>query len=160
MGGHLSPQYGHVILVGGYTILTAVSWPQHGYAIQGCRLPDQQERLTFNVGFPVVRTDRRSGGRTVTWLPKFDRWIDYHSFLGVGLRSRARGAPLLLCLLVLNVWRRCDIRSDERFSNTVTTKFCLFLTKYPRNTSMWKVWTQESFQKSVEFDRLGERSPE
>ena len=24
---------------------------------------------------------------------------------------------------------------------------------------LWKVWTQESFQK-VEFDRLGERSPE
>ena len=25
---------------------------------------------------------------------------------------------------------------------------------------MWKVWTQESFQKSVEFDRPDERSPE
>ena len=25
---------------------------------------------------------------------------------------------------------------------------------------LWKVWTQESFQKSVEFDRPSERSPE
>ena len=25
---------------------------------------------------------------------------------------------------------------------------------------VWKVWTQESFQKYVEFDRLGERSHE
>ena len=25
---------------------------------------------------------------------------------------------------------------------------------------VWKVWTQESFQKKVEFDRPGERCPE
>ena len=25
---------------------------------------------------------------------------------------------------------------------------------------LWKVWTQELFQKQVEFDRPGERSPE
>ena len=25
---------------------------------------------------------------------------------------------------------------------------------------LWKVWTQESFQRQVEFDRPGERSPE
>ena len=26
--------------------------------------------------------------------------------------------------------------------------------------NLWKVWTQETFQKKVEFDRPGERSPE
>ena len=25
---------------------------------------------------------------------------------------------------------------------------------------LWKVWTQQSFQKKVEFDRPGERTPE
>ena len=47
----------------------------------------------FYIGMPVVWTDRR----TVTWLPKFLGWVDYHIFLGLGLRSRAlraREAPL------------------------------------------------------------------
>ena len=43
------------------------------------------ESLTLHIGFPVVWTD----GPTVTWLPKFLGWIDYHIFLVVGLRSRA-----------------------------------------------------------------------
>ena len=33
--------------------------------------------------------DGRSVGRTITRLPKFLGWIDYHIFLGMGLRSRA-----------------------------------------------------------------------
>ena len=37
----------------------------------------------------------RAGGRTVTWLPKCLRWVDYHIFLGMGLSSRARGAPAI-----------------------------------------------------------------
>ena len=45
----------------------------------------------FFIGMPVVPTNER----TVTWLPKFLGWLDYHIFLGMGLRSRAR-APLLL----------------------------------------------------------------
>ena len=32
--------------------------------------------------------DGRSVGRTITRLPKFLGWIDYHIFLGMGLRSR------------------------------------------------------------------------
>ena len=47
----------------------------------------------FYIGMPVVWTD----GRTVTWLPKFLGWVDYHIFLGMGLRSgalRAREAML------------------------------------------------------------------
>ena len=35
---------------------------------------------------------QRVDGRTGTWLPKFFGWVDYHIFLGMGLRSR--GAPL------------------------------------------------------------------
>ena len=38
--------------------------------------------------------DGRLVCRTVTWLPKFLGWVDYHIFLGMGLRSRARWAPL------------------------------------------------------------------
>ena len=33
--------------------------------------------------------DRRADGRTVTWLPKFLGWVDYHSLLRLGLGSRA-----------------------------------------------------------------------
>ena len=52
------------------------------------------------IGMPVVRTDGRSLARcTVTWLPNFLGWVDYHIFLAMGLRPRAalrvaRGAPL------------------------------------------------------------------
>ena len=42
------------------------------------------------------RTVGRSVGRcTVTWLPNFLRWVDYHVSLAMGLRPRAaHGAPL------------------------------------------------------------------
>ena len=38
------------------------------------------------------RTGRggRADGRTVTWLPKFLGWVDYHILLAMGLRSSAR----------------------------------------------------------------------
>ena len=54
----------------------------------------------FYIGIPVVRTDGRSLARcTVTWLPNFLGWVDYHISLVVGLRPRAalratREAPL------------------------------------------------------------------
>ena len=34
-------------------------------------------------------------GSTVTWLPKFLGWVDYHIFLGMWLCSRARSGPPL-----------------------------------------------------------------
>ena len=41
----------------------------------------------FYIGMPVVRTDGRAGGRcTVTWLPNFLGWVDYHISLAMGLR--------------------------------------------------------------------------
>ena len=42
----------------------------------------------FYIGMPVMWTD----GRTVTRLPKSLGWVDYHIFLGMGLRSRALSA--------------------------------------------------------------------
>ena len=33
-------------------------------------------------------------GRTFTWLPKFLEWVDYHIFLGMVLRSRAKRASV------------------------------------------------------------------
>ena len=60
-----------------------------------CDFPLKQPRVAFelsylmielfHIGIPVVRT----GGRTVTWLPKFLGWVDYHIFLEMGLRLRA-----------------------------------------------------------------------
>ena len=48
------------------------------------------------IGMPVVRTDVRAVGRcTVTWLPNFLRWVDYHISLAMGLRPRAARLPLL-----------------------------------------------------------------
>ena len=42
----------------------------------------------FHIGMFVVRTDGRAGGRgTVTWLPNFLGWVDYHISLAMGLRE-------------------------------------------------------------------------
>ena len=47
---------------------------------------------------PVVQTDgRQVDGRTVTWLPKFLGWVDFHIFLGMGLRSPALCVRVELC---------------------------------------------------------------
>ena len=40
------------------------------------------------------RSVGRSGGRTVTWLPKFLGWVDYHIFLGRRPRLSALFWPL------------------------------------------------------------------
>ena len=40
----------------------------------------------FYIGMPVVRTDGRC---TVTWLPNFLGWVDYHISLAMGLRPCA-----------------------------------------------------------------------
>ena len=40
----------------------------------------------FYISMPVVRTDGRC---TVTWLPNFLGWVDYHISLAMGLRPRA-----------------------------------------------------------------------
>ena len=42
------------------------------------------------------------------------------------------------------------------FANIFTGTICILVFYH---IQLWKVWTQESFQK-VEFDRPGERSPE
>ena len=40
----------------------------------------------FYIGLPVVRTDGRSLTRcTVTWLPNFLGWVDYHISIAMGL---------------------------------------------------------------------------
>ena len=54
----------------------------------------------FYIGMPVVRTDGRAGGRcTVTWLPNFLGWVDYHIFLPMVLRCArfARESSALRC---------------------------------------------------------------
>ena len=49
------------------------------------------------------------------------------------------------------------------FQSSATTNFKNILMKHSHiitgnNTKLWKVWTQESFHKQVEYDRPGERA--
>ena len=54
------------------------------------------------IGMPVVGTDGRSLSRcTVTWLPNFLGWVDYHICWAMGL-SAALWAPLKTIIFVLN----------------------------------------------------------
>ena len=73
----------------------------------------------FYIGMPVVRTDGRC---TVTWLPNFLPWEDYHISIAMALRA-ALGAPLKTerDLLGINIAQRCILKklwtncSHERF---------------------------------------------
>ena len=58
MGRHLSPRYGQVILVSGYSVLTAVNWSQHWCAIYVC-----------NISLPVLPKWLESG-RIKQWFPR------------------------------------------------------------------------------------------
>ena len=66
----------------------------------------------FYTGMPVVWMDglsvSRSVGNTVMWLPKSPWWVDKCIFLGMGLRSRAHGAPLITCISVFSLPRVCN----------------------------------------------------
>ena len=53
MGRCLNPQYGHVILVSGYPVLTAVNNMDVQYQVAAPNLAS----MTFHIGNPVVRTD-------------------------------------------------------------------------------------------------------
>ena len=73
----------------------------------------------FYIGIPVVRTD----GRTVTWLPNFLGWVDYHISLAMGLRPRARFAITYASAITyfaetkheeINNWKRNDYRREKR----------------------------------------------
>ena len=69
MGRHLSPRYGQVILVSGYSVLTAVNWSQHWCAIYVCNislpvLPNWLESVRIKHWFPCG-ADGRAGGRSV-----------------------------------------------------------------------------------------------
>ena len=66
----------------------------------------------FYTGMPVVWMDglsvSRSVGNTVMWLPKSPWWVDKCIFLGMGLRSRAHGALLSMCISVFSLPRVCN----------------------------------------------------
>ena len=50
----------------------------------------------FYIGMPVVRTDGRSLARcTVTWLPNFLGWVDYHTSLAMGRRAWSSAIRML-----------------------------------------------------------------
>ena len=91
------------------------------------QFPPQQPQVAFGlpyllvelfyIGMSVVRTD----GRTVTWLPKFLGWVDYHIFLGWGSSAIIKcfffsdfnmGAKLIRTLLlfpgIVPQWLRYD----------------------------------------------------
>ena len=94
MGGHLSPQYGQVILFRRYPV-----WQlsiDHNIDVQYvCNisfpmLPNELESKKLNIGFPVVRTDARC---TVTWLPNFLGCVDLLTH-GALLARFTRGALL------------------------------------------------------------------
>ena len=66
MGRHLRTRYGQVILVSGYLVLTAVNRLQHWCSISFLLGSQKKlERVKVNIGFPMVRTDGLSGGRSV-----------------------------------------------------------------------------------------------
>ena len=77
MGWHLSPQYGQVILVSGYIVLTAVNWSKHRCPI--CVnsfpvLPNWLESMRLNIVRDLVK--QLTGQRTASKQITSPRWVD------------------------------------------------------------------------------------
>ena len=69
MGRHLSPRYGHAILVSGYPVLTAISFlidynMDVQYQVAGLVAGTLARKCT--ISHCMAQTDGRAGGRTVT----------------------------------------------------------------------------------------------
>ena len=99
MSWHTSRRYGHVILVSGYPVLTAVNW-QCGLAKTRLRHPS----LPFgSLSYPTLTICRRvrTYARSVTWQPNEKRLTIFYEY---GALSHARfarvGAPLLIKIFV------------------------------------------------------------
>ena len=74
----------------------------------------------FYIGMPVVRKD----GRTVTWLPNFLVWVDYHISLAMGLRPRA--------LFTWAGWSSANIQQCSIYIIIIRCKcFFLFIGREP-----------------------------
>ena len=85
MGQYLSPRLRQVVLVSGYPVLTAINWSQHGCVIPGCswgpKLLSIARNCEIKYWFPCGADGWSVFGRcTVTWLPNFQRWIDFLSY--------------------------------------------------------------------------------
>ena len=81
MGRHLSPQYGQVILVSGYPVLTAVNWSQHWCTIcvqyQSSCATKLARKWEIEHWFSCGADIQVGCGRcTVTWLPNVLGWVD------------------------------------------------------------------------------------
>ena len=101
MSWHMSPRYGHGILVSGYPVLTAVNWPYCKCAMKRCGLGKTRLRhpsLPFDsLPYPTRTICRRvrTYARSITWQPNEKRLTIFHEY---GALSHARfaraGAPL------------------------------------------------------------------
>ena len=112
MSWHMSPRYGHGILVSGYPVLTAVNWPYCECPILKSYIKDVDLPrhawdtppflLIVSPTPPVQSVDAyvrmyvRTYARSVTWQPSEKRLTIFHEY---GALSHARfareGAPLL-----------------------------------------------------------------
>jgi len=90
MSWHMSSRYGHVILVSGYPVLTAVNWPYcecQIYKIQDVDLPRNAwdtppSLLMVSPTLPLQSVDAhvRTYAGSVTWQPNEKRLTIYHEY--------------------------------------------------------------------------------
>ena len=107
----------------------------------------------YYIGMPVVRTDGRSLARcTVTWLPSFPGWVDYHISLAMGLRPRAA--------LRYHPWCSAQRASRAEASLWTTHKHCTCSNSKLDSFSSWipytvqlyvngRLWTREELNRWV-----------
>ena len=116
MGQNLSLRCGQVILVGFDSCQLITTLIPKCVHYQFSCAPKLARKYENEHWCPVVRTDGRC---TVTWLPNFLGWVD---FLSYGA-SRARGVPLLFCLIFSAAFSRLwwfkieQAHIDQHFDN-------------------------------------------
>ena len=105
MGRHLSPRFGQVILVSGYS--TAVNWSQHWCTIcvqyQSSCATKLARKCEIEHWFSCGADGRAGCGRcTVTWLPNFLGWVDLLTHGAPQARfARQRSAIIIIIITIV-----------------------------------------------------------
>ena len=95
--------------------------------------------MRVNIGVPVVRTD----GRTVTWLPNFLGWVDYHISLAMGLHPRARFARAWSSAII-NGWSNRTTHRNPKATTWWKEKGNWLKQEWQQGRSLgWTCWTDQ-----------------
>ena len=153
MSWHMSPRYGHGILVSGYPVLTAVNWPYCECPILKSYIKDVDLPrhawdtppflLIVSPTLPVQSVDAyvRTYARSVTWQPNEKRLTIFYEYGALShARFVLRGSPFRRRYYMQTISKYNILLFSSSYSGSFISHFlqifCLVSTQYSK--FLWK----------------------